>query len=1847
MATDSEAIVFVVAGHSLPSGQTSSSISNGKVKSAAKVAARRAGGDTVRLVAQPDEDIVLLHIANGPTLYLHPEDAQELLRAQQPISSTRGAEVTDGKEVLVPAQLGWQGLENPAAPASARGKVLDALGGVVLDAVEVVTGLFKDKAVDIATAAVTQKMDGQVDPGVYQLQPDQLVSLKGGGHKLTSVPAPSQPGDPLLVLLHGTFSNTAGTFSKLWSQHPARVRALFRRYDNRVYALDHETLGVSPFGNALMLVKALPQGARLHLMTHSRGGIVGEVLARICGGRGLEDTDLALFANGKYQLHLDELRALASEIRKKKIKVDRMVRVACPARGTLLASRRLDAYLSVLKWGMELAGLPVIPALVEFLAEVAHRRTEPQELPGLEAMMPDSAATKWLNAPAEPIEGELRVVAGDIEGDSVLTWLKTLLSDAFYWTDNDLVVQTRSMYGGTPRMDGAATFILDRGGKVTHFAYFSNERTAALVTSALIDAQPDQFRPIGPLSWAGEDASGTRAARAIERSKAASAAERPAVFVLPGILGSHLKVDGKRIWLSLRFISGLEKLRWNEDSDRNIAADGPIGMSYDDFIEHLADTHEVIAFSFDWRRPMEAEAIRLADEVDKALAARHATQRPVRIVAHSMGGLVVRTMQLERPETWKRFAARAGARFLMLGTPNGGSYAPMQVLSGDDSFGNLFTTWGGLFDGLGARELIAGMPGLLQLQAGLLDSPFHLGTEAGWQKLQEADLAEINLRVAQRSFWHKDQAQIKALRWGLPKQAVLNRAVELRKRLDEQRNSFGNDGVTLLVVGKAKATPAAVEIGEKNKGVVYLDTADGDGRVTLENAMLPGVKTWQVDIVHGDMADEKKAFDAYVDLLSNGDTARLQPVQSRAMRGASGEVPAPALVPSRPSRSMRSAEPPISMRDVLAREPDRGIGTSPVGHRLNVVIVNGNLKFVREPLIVGHYRTLKLTSTEAIIDKLLDNKMDESLRNGFYPSEVGASLVFANSRRNNANPFALPCPKAAIVVGLGEEGALTMSELIATIRQGALAYAQRLVEEATVDATFELASTLIGSGGAAISPATAAQAVALGVREANLLLQRVGWPVVSRLNLIELYTDRATEAINALNALGGSLAQEIVVDPYIVMGLGGLPRPLDAGYRGSSDNFISIQTRRLSDNSTEFDFTLSTRRARDEMRGSKQQSALLDQLVSAGSTDINSDSGIGRALFKLMVPIEIEPFLAGATSLLLQLDETAAAYPWEMLDVECNDTDRARSGRPWGIQSRLLRKLRTGNYRPNPRTADSNTDALVIGEPLCSPDKYPPLPGAYAEASEVAGVVRSKLLLQASAEEITKAVLNGTFAILHVAGHGDFDKKIGGIVLSNDTMFGPSAVQAMRIVPQLAFINCCHLGKFADPSKPPRRLAGGHPKFAANVAEQLIKIGVRCVVAAGWAVDDSAARVFARTFYHALTHGRRFIDAVAEARSVTYEQFPNSNTWAAYQCYGDPDWTYHGATAATLPRSIPEPVSADAVKLQLQTFITEHEFNGLESGDLRERVDYLASVARGRWDNQGDVATAFGAAYGEICEWSLAIDWYTRALLADDGGAALKSMEQLGNMRARHGEDKDNLQEIKEAIALLTQVCNIGMNFERESLLGSAHWGLASIERTPTGRNEALRTALDHYQKAEAIAVETANGNRFYPVLNAMAIELLLGSSRTSFDAGKVREVRATLLHRRNNNPDFWSAIGPIQLALYESLERGNFADALQEILSELENITRRAQSSRKWQSVSRWLNPILNWYLNTPRLPVDERQAARTLLDALPGGKVFEQEAGAATAPAAEPSGKKAAGAPRLRKTATKARGRSRRKQR
>ena len=1770
-----DTITFVVPGQAQAASPAALGL-RGRVRSSVQVGARRGAGDETRLVARPGEDVVVLSIVNGPTLVLHPADARDLMRAQA-APGTRAA-AADADVVTVPAQLGWPGLERGPGAGATRGW----LGQVLLGAVDVIKGLVVDNAVDIATAAVTTRIDGRVEAGVYELAPGELPALKGSGLKRDKLP-PAPDGGPLLVLVHGTFVDTASTFGKLWSQHPQSLAALFGHYGGRVYALDHPTLGASPIANALTLVRTLPKGAKLHLLTHSRGGLVAEVLARACTGA-LGDDDLAPFADAKYAKHRDDLRALVKLAQAQEIQVERVLRVACPARGTLLASGRLDAYLSVLKWGLELAGLPVVPEMVDFLSEVARRRTDPAELPGLEAMTPDSPVVQWLNGGGQPLPGQLRVLAGDIEGDSVTSWVKTLLADAFYWTDNDLVVQTRSMYGGAQRQHSGATFVLDRGAKVSHFRYFVNERSVQAVLAGLTESQPADFRLIGPLSWAGQDASGTRAANAIARSRGPDAAGRPsegrpAVVVLPGILGSNLALDGKRIWLGLRLVGGLKKLAWDPATASRVTPDGAMGLSYDDLIEHLADTHEVIEFAYDWRRPIEDEAKRLGQAVDAALARRDASGQPVRLLAHSMGGLVARTMALECPDIWQRMMARAGARLLMLGTPNGGSWAPMQVLSGDDTFGNALVAFGGLFDDAGTRKVMAAMPGFLQLQAGLTDPAFGLDQTATWQALADEDLR----RLKERSVWHAIDGQLGVYRWAAPPQAVLDRAVALRKRLDAQATALGADAQKmLLVVGHDRFTPAGFRMTDD--GLEYLDASDGDGRVPLGSALLPGVRTWRCEAAHGKLPDVEGAFAAYVELLTAGDTQRLPPLDSAGLRGA-GVAAESALVPSRPSRGRLSGQPPSQAADLFAGSDGGGSrAAAPAG--LRVVVHNGNLKFVNEPLLIGHYASARLTGSELVVDRLIGGAMHESLRAGLYPTHVGMQQIFVNLRVDPEQPLAMPRPSAVVVVGLGEEGRLRSSDLTLTVRQGALAYAQHMAEQRGGGGTgFELAATLVGSGGVGVQIGGAAQAIAQGVAEANERLRANGWPEVTQLKIAEIYLDRAIEAQRALVALAQTRPAQFSIAPAIESGIGPLRRTLESGYRSTDYDFITALQRLDEHQQPLIEYTLDTRRARSEVRGQSTQAKLVDELVRAGADASNTDAQIGRSLFQLLVPVEIEPFLAGASALVLQLDPETARFPWELLDREASD--RPGEHVPWAVRTRLMRKLRTQEFRHQPVGAGREDAVLVIGEPQCDKSRFSELPAARDEALEVAKVLGTQALIGPDALQVVNALLAKPLRIVHIAGHGELRADgNGGVVLSNDTLLGSNEVRAMRTVPELVFINCCFIGAIGRGG-----LGAERPRFAASVAEQLIREGVRCVVAAGWAVEDGPAKRFANAFYQRLLAGDRFIEAVGAARRTAWEARKAGNTWAAYQCYGDPDWRFVPPADDDDVASVAMPElwtpSGLALMLETEALAARH---GDDRSDARRyqaarrrRLQLLHALQaryESAWGDIGAVAEAFGLAFAESGDSDAAIDWYARAMRAGDASASLKSAEQWANHLARRGAGRadaaEGRREIHAAIRHFEQLIALQPTIERENLLASA-WKRLAVASSGKAAEDALQKMATHYGRAEALALEQGAPNLFYPVMNAIAGELRLAAMRGQ--AGvvlapeRVGAARQSLQAAATSAPDFWSVVGGVELQLLEAVAARRLAATRDSVIAGFADLAQRVPAPHLWRSVrDQWL---------------------------------------------------------------------------
>ena len=87
-------------------------------------------------------------------------------------------------------------------------------------------------------------------------------------------------------------------------------------------------------------------------------------------------------------------------------------------------------------------------------------------------------------------------------------------------------------------------------------------------------------------------------------------------------------------------------------------------------------------------------------------------------------------------------------------------------------------------------------------------------------------------------------------------------------------------------------------------------------------------------------------------------------------------------------------------------------------------------------------------------------------------------------------------------------------------------------------------------------------------------------------------------------------------------------RSLDSSYRGSTYDFISALPVAGGDPALPcIQYTLDTKRARTEVRAVHAQGTLLRELVAKASNDANTDPQIGRTLFNLLIPVEMEAFL--------------------------------------------------------------------------------------------------------------------------------------------------------------------------------------------------------------------------------------------------------------------------------------------------------------------------------------------------------------------------------------------------------------------------------------------------------------------------------------------------------------------------------------------------------------------------------------------------------------------------------------------
>ncbi|MGH8298898.1 MAG: lipase family alpha/beta hydrolase [Steroidobacteraceae bacterium] len=308
----------------------------------------------------------------------------------------------------------------------------------------------------------------------------------------------------------------------------------------------------------------------------------------------------------------------------------------------------------------------------------------------------------------------------------------------------------------------------------------------------------------------------------------------PHVVVLPGILGSQLGLARRRplpndvLWPDPIDIHVGRLSLLGLDAGAPIIPLGVVLYSYLKLRLRLrAAGLAVTMHDYDWRLGIEESAASFAERL------REFGARRVAIVAHSMGGLVSRAA-LALPGTQHVEAV------VLLGTPNFGSFAPVQALR---------------------------------------------GTYAVTRKIARLDAARTIERLTEEvfnSFPSLYQMVPVARRDGaaglLDPRAWPNSGPALRPPLFERARRFhaglrAADARFVAVAGVGQETVTAAS--KTRDGFLYTITRHGDGTVPADSAALDGSRTYFANVAHSDLTRDANVGAAIVDLLCTKTTRRL------------------------------------------------------------------------------------------------------------------------------------------------------------------------------------------------------------------------------------------------------------------------------------------------------------------------------------------------------------------------------------------------------------------------------------------------------------------------------------------------------------------------------------------------------------------------------------------------------------------------------------------------------------------------------------------------------------------------------------------------------------------------------------------------------------------------------------------------------------------------------------------------------------------------------------------------------------------------------------------------------------
>jgi CHAT domain-containing protein len=901
--------------------------------------------------------------------------------------------------------------------------------------------------------------------------------------------------------------------------------------------------------------------------------------------------------------------------------------------------------------------------------------------------------------------------------------------------------------------------------------------------------------------------------------------------------------------------------------------------------------------------------------------------------------------------------------------------------------------------------------------------------------------------------------------------------------------------------------------------------------------------------------------------------------------------------------------------------------TKPSCAPIRLGVVCGHLAFARHPVLVGHYNGDTFAGTEARLDQVLDGRLTARRLMGLYPGPIGSSTIALDAKAR---------PPGAVVVGLGEPAELSVGALRRTLRCGILAFAARAVDR--VASAYDSSETgpalcvsalLVGAGEGGLDRSSCAQALLQAAAEAQEALARVskGKTLLGAIEIVELFEDRALATWRVID-------QVLRADPVLARGFEptiGFEQRAEARKAASVGRdptwWQPIQITMSGDaRERSLGFTVSGGLARAEARTVAANLDLVTPLVrrvSRSGTNDDSTTSPGRALFELLWPVALKDHSVDERPRRLILDERSAGFPWELLDDRRPWLSDEAELAPPAVRAGMVRQLLQARFREDVVTTPGALKALVIGNPRSAPTEMPDLPKAEEEAQAIAAALGGPpyvtLLAGATAgpEQITRRLFTDAWEIIHISAHGVSNQPLAGpdgkkkrrtgIVLGGGAVLDPSALAKIPVSPAIVFINCCHLGVGAINLE-------GRPEFAANVAIELVRLGARCVIAAGWAIDDDVAAVFGVCFYKAMLEGRTFGEATLLARQAAYRANPNSSTFGAYQCYGDPDYRLRadkrrgggdGAQGFVAPSEVIEAVMQVRDDLNI----------GLERklDTLRDRLEALGAAAQ-KWPGKAELRVGLAEAWGELGDLPKAIEHYMAAVRSPDTSFKVKAIEQLANlsvrnavatMRAVPAEERDPARTAEEIrtwlrkIEGLTEV--LGETRERLSLQGGCWKRLAQAQPANDDTETWLRTMAECYDRAAKIPEPRNNS---YPRLMACSARIC-GALRSGedCDAGVTAQLTALIDSSPPEDADFWRLILWADARMADAILRSaNPSDEQQSLLAAYERAWRHVGSPAKLKSVIEQLEFYEDIFSSGAPATAAKRNGVRALAATLRG---------------------------------------------